>query len=257
MADEKKADNPPQYSAPQYPTAHAPAPFPQYGVQPQPGAVYVVPAQPPQSGVTAPPTGGAWRNGLCGCTKSTPWCVISCCLPGVLLVRMGDHLKNISDVKPILVVLAMCTLFSCLSSGMNSTARSEDTGGLIRIVLGALGAVVGLVALMFLIIYIFKMSKLRGDIRKRYMINGSDMGDLATVCCCTVCGCGLHNCQMFYEVADNEKMLLEWGRATSVSTEYRGSKPAQSALDIIIATLFNTFPLRFIVINLSTIFLPY
>ena len=67
-----------------------------------------------------------------------------------------------------------------------------------------------LLSLVLLVIFIFKMCKLRGEVRKRYNIGGSELNDFLTTCCCTVCCCcSLHECQMFYEVAEYEKMQLD------------------------------------------------
>ena len=46
-----------------------------------------------------------WRFGICQCTRNFDWCRIGAAMPGVLLIRIAEHLNKVTQVKAILLLL--------------------------------------------------------------------------------------------------------------------------------------------------------
>ena len=147
-----------------------------------------------------------WRFGLCQCTENPSWCCIGTCMPVVLFMRIGDHIQKVTEVKAILILIFFMMLLYGIHYGMQVLLLLINLVSVTSIfmLMVELFVLFILAMLVLLVLYCIKVAKLRGDIRQRYGIEGSEGKDCCAVFCCSCCS----NCQMFQEVADREGMIL-------------------------------------------------
>ena len=153
---------------------------------------------------------GEWRNGICNCGKSLKWCLIGCFVPGSLIYAIADRSNNMSRGSKVLFVMTVIYGLGYLSyanmggAGMNYNKDPTNFHGILRI-----GGIVFVSAICVLwLVYIFQLSLLRSAVRRKYGIHGSECADLCTTCCCQLWCFGLQNCQMYYEVHEQEAIAI-------------------------------------------------